>query len=518
MRTLLNTKYLMLLFLLEIFSVGLASSQRLITVDSRKINGLRNNVYRECIGAGRAAEGLRADWQQQLLLVQQTVPFKYIRFHGILCDEMHIYSENPAGKVIYNWQYLDKLYDFLLSIHLKPFVEFGFMPPALASGSKTVFWWKGNVTLPKSYDKWNDLITAFVKHLQDRYGSAEVKTWFFEVWNEPNLKSFFAGNQTEYFELYQNTVNAIKRVSKDYKVGGPATAKNEWIKDFLEYCSVHHLPLDFISTHSYNTSSVFDEFGKNKRKLLSTDYLYNNVQEVRRIIDSTQYKGLPLHYTEFNSSPSPHDPIHDTYQNAAYIINTLRHTENIASSMSYWTFTDIFEESGPPVTPFHGGFGLINLQGIKKPTFFAYKFLYELGDTELINADSQSIITKNSKGYQILVWNLKFPENTTVYDEDYFKEEIHATSDGKVNVNLNNLIPSRYQIKIYQIGYLQNDAFSAYRQMGSPSYISPAQENELKSKADGRPIFSKIFYIKKNYQTTLSIRTNDVFLIKLVRL
>ena len=162
---------------------------------------------------------------------------------------MHIYTEDANGNAIYNWQYLDHLYDFLLSIHIKPFVELGFMPPALASGEKTVFWYKGNVTPPKSYEKWAALITAMVEHWRERYGDAEVSSWYFEVWNEPDLDGFFSGMQQEYFKLYQYTVNAIKKVSAAYRVGGPATAGRPWIKPFLNFCYANKLPLDFISTH-----------------------------------------------------------------------------------------------------------------------------------------------------------------------------------------------------------------------------------------------------------------------------
>jgi len=519
MKKVVKTRNLLMLFLLGVLSVHSAMAQRIITADANKVRGLRSTMYNECIGAGRAEEGLRADWQQQLQIVQKTMPFKYIRFHGLLCDEMHIYTEDSTGRAIYNWQYLDRLYDFLQSVHLKPFVELGFMPPALASGTQTVFWWKGNVTPPKSYQKWSDMIVALVKHLQERYGVAEVKSWYFEVWNEPNLGGFFAGNQAEYFKLYQYTANAVKSVSSDYRVGGPATAKNEWIKAFLNFCSTNHVPLDFVSTHGYNTLFVFDEFGKGKRKLLATDYLYKNVRYVRRVMDSTVYKNLPLHYTEFNSSPSSRDPIHDTYQNAPYILNTLKHAAGAAESMSYWTFTDVFEESGPAVTPFHGGFGLLNLQDIKKPTFFAYQFLSELGKTELANADSASIITKDDKGYQVLVWDLKFPKKETVYDEDHFKDELPAKADGTVSISLNHLSPGKYRVEVYQTGYQQNDAFSAYHQMGSPSYINPEQEKLLKSKATGKAISSTLVTIPKgNYQTKLSIRDNDVFFIKLIKL
>ncbi|MEP6701089.1 MAG: glycosyl hydrolase, partial [Bacteroidota bacterium] len=289
---------------------------RNIEADFKKPLGKFSRMYAECIGAGRANEGLRADWQQQLLLIKKEIGFKYIRFHGLLSDDMHVYTEDKEGRPIHNWQYIDKLYDYLLSIGIRPFVELGFMPPDLASGTKTIFWWKGNISPPKSYEKWQALIVALIKHFEERYGHTEVAKWYFEVWNEPDLAGFFSGTPDEYFKLYQVTANAVKSVSASYRVGGPASARNNWINPFLKFCEENKVPLDFVSTHAYNTRSVLDEFGVGKRRLVAPDYLPNAVKKSRRIIDSTIFKNIELHYTEFNSSPSSRDPIHDTYQNA----------------------------------------------------------------------------------------------------------------------------------------------------------------------------------------------------------
>src|SRR5476651_1258637 len=196
-------------------NVGLA--QRTINIDANNVKQKLNNSFNFCVGAGRANEGLRADWQRQLQEVKKELGFRYIRFHGLLSDDMGVYREDKAGNAIYNWQYIDELYDFLLSIHVRPFVEFGFMPKALASGERTVFWWKANVSPPKDYDKWGALITALVQHWTERYGEAELKQWYFEVWNEPNLQYFWAGTQADYFHLYQATVGAVKSVSKNYR-------------------------------------------------------------------------------------------------------------------------------------------------------------------------------------------------------------------------------------------------------------------------------------------------------------
>src|ERR1035437_8743562 len=219
--------------------------ERVISTNYNKEKGLLNTMFKECIGAGRANEGLRADWQQQLAYVKKACDFKYIRMHGLLTDDMGVYKEDRHGNPEYNYQYIDALYDYLLSIGIKPFVELGFMPSALASGSQTIFWWRGNVTPPKDYNKWGELIKNLTQHFTERYGIDEVKTWYFEVWNEPNLSpGFWTGTQEEYFNLYQYSVKAIKSVNPQYKVGGPATAGAAWVPEMISYCSKNNLPMD----------------------------------------------------------------------------------------------------------------------------------------------------------------------------------------------------------------------------------------------------------------------------------
>src|SRR5690349_17476137 len=149
-------------------------TNRVITADMTDIKGPRSMTWQDCVGAGRVAEGLRGGWRQQLEDCQREIGFKYLRMHGLLQDELGVYSENPDGTPRYNWQYIDDVYDFLLSIGMKPFVEFGFMPNTLKSSNGKIFWWNANVTSPNDYAKWDALITALVQHWTERYGAREV--------------------------------------------------------------------------------------------------------------------------------------------------------------------------------------------------------------------------------------------------------------------------------------------------------------------------------------------------------
>lgn len=498
--------------------------ERVINVDFSKTSGLLNSMFKECVGAGRANEGLRADWQQQLAYVKKECGFKYIRMHGLLTDDMAVYKEDKNGKPEYNFMYVDALFDFLHSIGMKPFVELGFMPGALASGPQTIFWWRGNVTPPRDYDKWAGLIRALTQHFTERYGEEEVKTWYFEVWNEPNLSpGFWTGTQQDYFKLYKYTVQAVKSVNKEYRVGGPGTAGAAWEPEMIEYCHKNNVPIDFISTHAYGVNQGFlDEFGNSGTVLAKETFAVSgDVLQSKKEIAGSPMPGLELHYTEWSASYTPADPIHDSYHEAAYVLQKLKQVGNAANSMSYWVFTDIFEEAGPRFTPFHGGFGMLNIQGINKPVFYAYQFLNRLGNIELVNKDSASWVCKDSSGnLQALVWDYTYTLPDSVNNQQYYIRDLPSGSKGKLKINVANVPNGNYALEVYKVGYRSNDAYSTYFSMGRPSQLTKQQVEQIKKQNDGSPVLKEIITIKESTPFTkeLDIRENDVFFLNFIKL
>ena len=509
-----------------------APPDRVIAADWQQVLGPRSDLFRECVGAGRAAEGLRAEWQRQLKLCRDEIGFKYIRFHGLLSDDMAVYAEARDGTPRHNWQYIDQLYDALLATGVRPFVELSFMPSALASGSKTIFWWKANVTPPKDYAKWDALITDLVRHWTERYGADEVKTWPFEVWNEPDYPGFWGPSsqpdkgQAAYFELYAHTAAAIRAVNAGYRVGGPAGATTTWIRPLIAETAARGVPLDFISYHTYGLgggASGLDEYGEQLHYLgsnLLTPAATANGQ--RAVIDASARPGLPVHITEWSTSYSPRDPVHDAYFSAPYILAQLRRAGAGVASMSYWVFTDIFEESGPPLLPFHGGFGLLTVQGLRKPAYFAYQFLGRLGPTELVNTDRDSWVTRDDRGgVQVLLWNLTDPtEGGRVSNQVAFRSQLAvAHPAGDVTVNLEHLPPGDYRLTRWQVGYQKNDAYTAWLGLGSPAQLTRAQEQQLAAAASGRPESVRTVPVAADgrFAEKLPLREIDVVLLTLER-
>lgn len=393
-----------------------AAGDEMIVITEKSRAFFHNNVD-FCVGTGRMGLALTQEYMDQLKLVQEEIGFQHIRGHGLFCDDMAIYQEyeeDGAKKAEYNFTYLDRVMDAYRSVGISPFLELGFMPYKMARGTQTLFYWKGNTTPPADYDAWCRMVQALLRHLMERYGADEVVTWPIEVWNEPNLPGFWENaDMAEYFKLFHKTFEAIKAVDKRFQVGGPAICgvkDEEWLRAFLEYCRDNKLAIDSVTRHHY-TIDLPDEVGHySYSKLIPAKDGFANLQASRDIIDSfAEYKGLPMHITEFNTSYTPKGVIHDTNLNAAAIALQLSRLGDVNESYSYWTFGDVFEEAGVPFTPFHGGFGLVADGCIPKPTFWTFVFFKKLkeGGGECVYKDDNMVLMKREDGsFRGVAWNI----------------------------------------------------------------------------------------------------------------
>lgn len=360
------------------------------------------HVWEQCVGSGHAPLALRADYQAQLTRCRKELGVRHVRFHGLLSDNMGT-LRCEQGKWLYQFVNADRIWDFLLSIGMRPFVELSFMPDVLASGQTTVFQYRGNVTPPKSYARWSTLIRKLGEHCIERYGADEVREWFFEVWNEPNLKAFWRGRRADYFTLYRRTADALKSVDGGPRVGGPATARNAWITPFLDFCDARGAPVDFVTTHHYPTDAFGNPGDDTKTQLAAST---RSVLRERARATRERARGLPLYYTEWNTSSNPRDPLHDEPYAAAVIVKTMLEATGLVDGYSYWTFSDIFEENYFPSSPFHGGFGLLNLYGVAKPSYRAFELLHALG-TDLV-------ATWSGRHPTVDAWVVRRPAGLTV--------------------------------------------------------------------------------------------------------
>jgi xylan 1,4-beta-xylosidase len=495
-----------------------AQTERIILADMTKVIGPRDTAWQDCVGADHPGILLRPGNLAQLKLVHDEIGFKYIRFHGIFHDDMEAYRD-VNGAPVYNFDKIDAVYDAILKTGMKPFVEIGFMPHDLASGTKTIFYWHGNGSPPKDWGKWADFIAAFTHHMESRFGVAEVQSWRFEIWNEPNLDGFWTdGNQANYFKLYDMTVNAIKAVDPALKVGGPATAGVAWVPDFLAHAKQVGVPVDFVTTHAYGVDGGFlDEKGEGDNKLSpKPGSISDDVWKVRGQIAASAFPRLPLYFTEWSTSYNPRDPIHDDYLSAAFILDKLKKTESGAQSMSYWTYTDLFEEAGPPPSSFHGGFGLVNREGIRKAAFFAYKYLNELGPQALDGGDTRSILTRKGNNFAGLFWDYSTPDQTES-NRPFYRKLRPSIPVATVELKVTNLKPGTYRLLVYRTGFKANDAYSRYIEWGMPKDLSAEQIAVLQKLSNDAPETDAMVTVGADgaFRRTLAMRGHDVLLVKL---
>jgi xylan 1,4-beta-xylosidase len=309
------------------------------------------------------------------------------------------------------------------------------------------------------------------------------------VWNEPNLAIFWErGDQAAYFELYARTARALKAIDPELKVGGPSTAGAAWVPEFLAYASERQLPVDFVTTHTYGVDGGFlDEHGQSDTKLSpAADAVSGDVRRVRQQIESSPRPGLPLHFTEWSTSYSPRDSVHDSYHSAPYILSKLKESAGLLQGMSYWTFSDLFEEPGPPTAPFEGGFGLLNPQGLRKPAYFAYKYLHQLGAQTIETHDSQSLAALDGESVQVLAWHYAPPQQA-VSNRSYYTKVNPVAELAPLEITFSSMKPGSYEARIYRTGFEQNDAYTAYLKLGSPRQLTPVQLEQLQALTRDQP-------------------------------
>jgi xylan 1,4-beta-xylosidase len=414
-----------------------------------------SHFWEHTVGSGHAPLALRADWQAQLRRCHDELGIRYVRFHALLSEHMGTLVRHHE-KLSYSFFNADQILDFLLSIGMKPFVELSFMPKALASGDTTVFDYEANVTPPRDYEQWAALVSRLVSHWVARYGAGEVREWFFEVWNEPNQKEFWTGTQFEYFTLYRFTAEAIKAVDAQLRVGGPATSKNAWVEEFVDFCATNGLPSDFVSTHHYPTDAFGSETDDTEAQLSQSrrGVLREQAQETKR-----RARGKPVYYTEWNTSSNPRDALHDEPYAAAFVTKTVMEMRGLVEGYSFWTFSDIFAENYFPSVPFHGGFGLLTIHGVPKPTYRAFELLHHLGTELLVVEGSHDTVdawvVRKEHAFTVLLTNHALPR--------------HAITTEQVRITLTD-VPRNCSASVQRIDDTHANAKRHWLEAGAPEY------------------------------------------------
>jgi xylan 1,4-beta-xylosidase len=440
------------------------------------------DAWRRCVGTGRIELALRRDYQDSLALIQREIGFRYIRGHGLLSDGMGVhrpYEWQGERRVQHSFTYVDQVIDAYLALGIRPFLELGFMPGALASGEQTVFWWRGNVTPPRSHREWADLVRTTMSHLVDRYGLDEVRTWPVEVWNEPNLPDFWQGaDEAAYHRLYEVTAHAVKEVDAQLRVGGPAISPgaDEWLERFAEFADRRDAPVDFVSKHAYTSGPAQHVPFGTHQTLAPARGLLDQFATPRDRLKGTRLAELPVHITEFNSSYRPDNPVHDTAFHAAYLAPVLAAGGDLVDSFSYWTFSDMFEEIGVPTALFHGGFGLLTHRQVKKPTYHLYAFMARMGQELLARGDDHLVTRRPDGRVTVLAWApVDASGETPGPDRSRLRLSVPVGAPGGWGEAF---------VRRSSVDEENGNAYTAWRHMGSPRSPKPGQLEVLYEAAE----------------------------------
>jgi xylan 1,4-beta-xylosidase len=342
-----------------------------IEVDAAAEVGVLERPWRPIIGSEHLALLLRGEGPgrnhvgdeltEAFRIVRDDLGARMVRAHAIFHDSLGVYRERD-GQPIHDFERVDAVFDRLLETGLRPVVELSFMPRDLASDpTVSVFDYVGIISPPRDMERWSELVADLVRHVIGRYGGDEVRSWAFEVWNEPNLRVFWSADEAAYFDLYDASVRAVRSVDPTLRVGGPATAAVGWVDDLLAHAAEANVPLDFISTHTYGLPPL----------------------DLRPITARFGRPDIPLWWTEWGVSPTHGSAINDSVWAAPLVARGMRSAAGRLESLAYWVASDHFVELGEPERLFHGGFGLLTIGNLRKPRFWAIRILELLGEREL---------------------------------------------------------------------------------------------------------------------------------------
>ena len=503
------------------------------------------------VGSDHAVQMLRRDCCKQLKQVHEELGFRYVRFHGIFCDDMltvQSFRDVFGGPGTERFQEISfrrcgQVYDNVLDCGMKPFVELSFMPSLLARGTADPqVLYGANTNLPESLERWGSFIEAFIRYLLHRYGKKEVEQWYFEVWNEPDLRHpFFNGTQEDYFALYDTTAKTIKKVCPALRVGGPATSGSHWIEDFVTHCRRDSIPVDFISSHQYvgdpfigvtddhqETSTVlltpeeraeqdkaFFASIKEGTPLLSIlrglfgdptedDKLDRDVFQKNAAMARQQADGLPLIYDEWNMCATFSAYSNDTRKQAAYNVRTALNMEGKTDGTALWCFSDIFEELGQLPEEFHGGFGLLTQGGIPKPTYYAMRMLADAGEKRIElpiqEGEIEAAAFESEAEKQVL----------------FFRQNLRQAKLPKETVTVQvELEHTPQKVYLQRIDEDHCNPLKLWEDMGSPRDLRRSEIEELKGKS--KLVEEQVEYRFENgvlsYEAQLGV--NDIYFLRI---
>ncbi len=440
------------------------------------------HTWEEVINVDQYRWLVRHDMLEQLSLLQRELGAQHVRAVGMFDDELRVLCPGPdtVGQpeprpTRTNWQVIDYVWDELLARGLSPMFTTSFIPSRLASGPTTVFTTQGRTSPPRDYREWTALVSESVRHAVDHYGIEVVRGWYFEVWNEPNLQGWFWGaDQAEFFKLWDATWRAIKEVDSRLRIGGPSTARAEWLEDFVTHTRRSGCPADYLALHIYNNDNeavaLAPFAGPQEDKAGTSPNLAAGViRGARQLADRIGFTG-EIHFNEWGRSWRAVEPDRESASEAAFIVRTMAEVSQEADQFAYWCVSDIYDQVGYGRETFHGNYGLLNLHGLRKPSYHAFHLLHQLGTQRVavggegLDSFHGAIATPGEHEAQVLVYA-------------YRHEPQSVPSPLQVDVLLpDNAVGAP---TLYRVDSRENNVLTRWRDLGSPAYLQARERMAL---------------------------------------
>ncbi|MDE5562749.1 MAG: helix-turn-helix domain-containing protein [Clostridiales bacterium] len=451
-------------------------------------HGALRHTFKTFTSVARAKELLFGDVQQMLREIQRDIGYEYINFHGLLSDDMLVYSEDEKGNPRYSFVLIDKIIDFLISVNLKPMITFSFMPKALALyPENTVYASPFCISPPKDMNKWRALISALTQHLIERYGKRAVRSWVFSVWNEPDTSTTMFGfeNNLDFYELYKVTYETVKSVDKKIVFGSPSVlvsynVNRQWIRGFIEWCKRHECIPDFLSIHFYDNDFSDESLPTHRpahpaheRLNMDENSFSECIGITKQMFAELELSDIPIYLTEWNLTVSHRNLLNDTCFKSCYLAKNLLKNYDELDSFGYWTLTDFIEETQPSPEQFHGGLGIFTQDGIKKPHYHMFEFVNKLGN-KIIEQGDGYFITKSHNAVQIILYNYEHFNHLFAsgerFDMTFTKRYTPFSQLGKMHVSLTlSDIPfDECTVVEHILNQNHGSAFDEWVRMGAP--------------------------------------------------
>lgn len=445
-----------------------------------------------CVGSTR--DLLYGEVQEMLQKMQHEMPFEYVKFHGLLSDDLMLYHELTDGSISLSFAVLDKVLDFLQSVHLKPIMQFFIMPQDLASDpSNQSFFIRQNTSLPKDMARWNTLIDRLVRHCIDRYGLTEVRTWPFSLWNEPDTTPGMFGfgfeHQEDFWTFYSETYSTVKAVDPSLLFGSPSLLflpedPLNWYHPFFDYCKARKCMPDFLNIHYYDDDIVivkdFTEGASIINRLSDDENSFSKyIDTLYENLESYGMSDRPIFLTEWNLTVSHRNLINDTCFKSCYLTKNLLENYDRLESFGYWSLTDFLGELQLPEPMFHGGLGLFTANGIPKAHYNTFLLAAQLGDEKISSGKGWFLTRHSSTGnLALLLYNYSH------YDQIFSSGEVFdmtptnrytAFSDLQnleVTMTLTGLSSEHYILRETFVNMEYGSAYDAWIAMGAPAILS----------------------------------------------